>query len=183
MYTVYCNTLIISICPHLQQYKESDLIQPLQWPLNTTYPLMFNQYIYFFASKENRNTFQLNPLRYLRQPGPTPSLPVKIAIIGPPKSGKTTGKTFSQMHISHLFDICLHLFAFTSLVAQMLAQKYGLVRLSIGGVVRMVLNTREHTDLAVQMKKHLSQGLVVPDEMAIQCLEVALMSLTCSTQG
>ncbi|XP_026196504.1 adenylate kinase 9 isoform X2 [Anabas testudineus] len=142
----------------IKQYKESDLIQPLQWPLNTTYPLMFNQYIYFFASKENRNTFQLNPLRYLRQPKPTPSLPVKIAIIGPPKSGKTT-------------------------VAQMLAQKYGLVRLSIGGVVRMVLNTREHTDLAVQMKKHLSQGLVVPDEMAIQCLEVALMSLTCSTQG
>lgn len=65
----------------------------------------------------------------------------------------------------------------------MFAQKYGLALLSIGGVMRMVLNTREHSDLAVQMKKHLSQGLVVPDELAIQCLEVALMSLTCSTRG
>lgn len=87
------------------------------------------------------------------------------------------------MHISHVFYICLHVIPFISVVAQMFAQKYGLVRLSIGGVVRMVLNTREHTDLAVQMKKHLSQGLVLPDEMAIQCLEVALMSSACSTQG
>ncbi|XP_044026265.1 adenylate kinase 9 isoform X2 [Siniperca chuatsi] len=142
----------------IKQYKERDLIQPLQWPLNTTYPLIFHQYIYFFASKENRNTFMLNPLKYLRQPKPTPSLPVKMAVVGPPKSGKTT-------------------------VAQMFAQKYGLARLSIGGVMRMVLNTQEHTDLAVQMKKHLSQGLVVPDELAIQCLEVALMSSVCSNRG
>ncbi|XP_070781653.1 adenylate kinase 9 [Enoplosus armatus] len=142
----------------IKQYKEKDLIQPLQWPLNTTYPLIFHQYIYFFASKENRNTFMLNPLKYLRQLKPTPSLPVKMAVVGPPKSGKTT-------------------------VAQMFAQKYGLARLSIGGVTRMVLNTQEHTDLAVQMKNHLSQGLVVPDELAIQCLEVALMSSVCSTRG
>ncbi|XP_050927825.1 LOW QUALITY PROTEIN: adenylate kinase 9 [Lates calcarifer] len=142
----------------IKQYKERDLIQPLQWPLNTTYPLIFHQYIYFFASKENRNTFMLNPLKYLRQPKPIPALPVKMAVLGPPKSGKTT-------------------------VAEMFAQKYGLVRLSIGGVMRMVLNTQGHTDLAVQMTKYLSQGLVVPDELAIQCLEVALMSSVCSTRG
>ncbi|XP_023259073.1 adenylate kinase 9-like, partial [Seriola lalandi dorsalis] len=100
----------------------------------------------------------VNPLKYLRQSKPTPSLPVKMAVLGPPKSGKTA-------------------------VAKMFAQKYGLVQLSIGSVMRMVLNTQEHTDLAVQMKKHLSQGLVVPDELAIQCLEVALMSSVCSTQG
>ncbi|KAL7388763.1 hypothetical protein ABVT39_020280 [Epinephelus coioides] len=142
----------------VQQYKEKNLIQPLQWPLNTSYPLIFHQYIYFFASKENRNIFMLNPLKYLRQPKPTQSLPVKMAVVGPPKSGKTT-------------------------VAQMFAQKYGLACLSIGGVMRMVLNDRENTDLAVQMRKHLSQGLTVPDELAIQCLEVVLMSSVCSTQG
>ncbi|KAK1889504.1 Adenylate kinase 9 [Dissostichus eleginoides] len=142
----------------IKQYKEKDLIQPLQWPLNTTYPLIFHQYIYFFASKENRNMFMLNPLKYLRESKPNPSLPVKIAVVGPPKSGKTT-------------------------VAKMFAQKYGLACLSIGGVMRMVLHKHEHTDLAVQMKKHLSQGLTVPDELAIQCLEVALMSSVCSTLG
>uniref|UniRef100_UPI003AAF6DC3 adenylate kinase 9 n=1 Tax=Centroberyx gerrardi TaxID=166262 RepID=UPI003AAF6DC3 len=140
------------------KYTEGDLIQPSQGPLSTTYPLLFHQYIYFFASKETRSTFMLNPMKYLKQRKPHPSLPIKLAVIGPPKSGKTT-------------------------VAQMFAHKYGLVRLSIGGVMRMVLNTQEHTELAVQMKKHLSKGLAVPDELAIQCLEVALMSLVCSTRG
>lgn len=65
----------------------------------------------------------------------------------------------------------------------MFAQKYGLVRLSIGSAMRMVLDKQENTDLAVQMKKHLSQGLVVPDELAIMCLEVAVMSLVCNTSG
>ncbi|XP_030577131.1 adenylate kinase 9 isoform X3 [Archocentrus centrarchus] len=142
----------------IKLYKERDLIQPLQWPFSTTHPLIFHQYIYFFASKENCNTFMLNPLKYLQQPKPTPSLPVKIAVTGPPKSGKTT-------------------------VAQMFARKFGLARLSIGSVMRTVLDTQEHTDLAKQMRGYLFQGLVVPDELAIQCLEVALMNSVCSTRG
>lgn len=71
----------------------------------------------------------------------------------------------------------------TSLVAKMFAKKYGLARLSIGGVMRMVLDRQEHTGLAVQMKKHLSAGMVVTDELSILCLEVALMSSVCSTRG
>ncbi|KAM6915133.1 LOW QUALITY PROTEIN: adenylate kinase 9 [Xenentodon cancila] len=142
----------------IQQYKERDQIQPLLWPLNTAYPLLLNRYIYFFASKENRNTFMLNPLKYLRQPKPAPALRIKMTVIGPPKSGKTT-------------------------VAQTLAQKYGVARLSVGGAMRMVLNNQENTDTAVQVKRYLTQGLVVPDELAIQCLEVALMSSDCNTRG
>ncbi|KAM4529308.1 adenylate kinase 9 [Fundulus diaphanus] len=142
----------------VQQYKEKDMIQPLQWPLNTTYPLLLNQYIYFFGSKENRNSFMLSPLKYLRQPKPTPTLPIKIAVAGPPKSGKTT-------------------------VAQMFAKKYGLARLSIGTAMRTVLNCKEHTDLAVQMRRYLTQGHVLPDELAIQCLEVALLESVCSIRG
>lgn len=65
---------------------------PLLWPLSTTHPLIFHRYVYYFASKENRNVFMLNPLKYLRQPKPRPPLPVKMAVVGPPKSGKTAGK-------------------------------------------------------------------------------------------
>lgn len=72
---------------------------------------------------------------------------------------------------------------FFATVAQMFSQKYGLARLSIGSVMRMVLNMQQHTDLAVQIKSHLIQGLTVPDELAIQCLEVALLSLICNTRG
>lgn len=33
-----------------------------------------------------------NPIKYIRQPEPKPTIPIRIAIVGPPKSGKTTGK-------------------------------------------------------------------------------------------
>uniref|UniRef100_A0A4W5PEI0 Adenylate kinase 9 n=1 Tax=Hucho hucho TaxID=62062 RepID=A0A4W5PEI0_9TELE len=140
------------------KYTEGDLIQPVQGPLNTSYPVLFHQFIYFFASKETRNTFILNPIKYLKQPKPNPSLPIKLVIIGPPKSGKTT-------------------------VARMFAHEYSLTRLSIGDVMRTVLASQGRTELATQMMKHLSQGHTLPDELAIQCLEVALMSLVCSTRG
>ncbi|KAK7133640.1 hypothetical protein R3I94_015495 [Phoxinus phoxinus] len=140
------------------KYTEGDLIQPPQGPFNTTFPVILHQFIYFFASRETRNTFILNPIKYIRQPKPNHSLPIKLVIIGPPKSGKTT-------------------------VARVFAREYGLARLSIGDAIRMVLNNQSKTELAYQVQKHLNQGLTVPDELAIQCLEVAVMSLVCSTRG
>ncbi|XP_072537006.1 adenylate kinase 9 [Salminus brasiliensis] len=140
------------------QYAEGELMQHMQGPLNPSFPAIFHSFIYFFASKETRNTFMLNPIKYLRQPKPNPSLPIKLAIVGPPKSGKTT-------------------------IAGMFTREYGLARLSIGDVMRMVLSTQSSTELANQMLKHLNQGLTVPDELAIQCLDVVLMNLACSTRG
>ncbi|XP_043962483.1 adenylate kinase 9 isoform X2 [Gambusia affinis] len=141
----------------VQQYDE-DMVHPIHWPLNSSFPLILGPYIYFFRTKENRSKFTLNPLKYLRQPKPTTPLPIKIAVTGPPKAGKTT-------------------------VAKMFAEKYGLARLSIGAAMRLVLNYKAHTNLASEMKKYLTEGLVVPDELAIQCLEVALLSSVCSIRG
>ncbi|XP_014328191.1 adenylate kinase 9 isoform X2 [Xiphophorus maculatus] len=141
----------------VQQYNE-DIIHPIHWPLNSAYSLILGPFIYFFRTKENRIKFTLNPLKYLKQPKPTTPLPIKIAVTGPPKAGKTT-------------------------VAQMFAKKYGLARLSIGAAMRLVLNYKAHTNLAAEMKKYLTEGLVVPDELAIQCLEVALLSSVCSIRG
>ncbi|XP_062872509.1 adenylate kinase 9 [Trichomycterus rosablanca] len=137
---------------------EGDLIQPMQGPVSASFPVCFHNSIYFFASIKTRNTFMMNPIKYLRQSKPNPSLPIKLAIIGPPKSGKT-------------------------MVARMFAQEYGLSRLSIGDAMRAVLNNQGKTELATQMLKHLNQGLTVPEELAIQCLEVVLMNLICSTRG
>ncbi|XP_072307858.1 adenylate kinase 9-like [Eucyclogobius newberryi] len=142
----------------IQLYNERDVIHPSLWPFDNSYPLIFNRFIYFFESKENRNKFMLNPLKYIRQPKPTPSLPIRLAVIGPPKSGKTT-------------------------VAEMFTKKYGLVGLSIGSVLRIMLKAHEHTSLAVQIKKHLNQGHVVPDELAIQVLETVLMCSLHNYQG
>ncbi|KAL0967755.1 hypothetical protein UPYG_G00256470 [Umbra pygmaea] len=137
---------------------EGDLVQPPQDPLNLTYPVLFHQFIYFFTSKETMNTFLLNPIKYLKQPKPYPSLPIRVAIIGPPKSGKTT-------------------------VARRFASEYGLARLSIGDAMRMVLASQGNTELATEMMKQLSQGHTVSDKLSIQSLEVALMNPVCSTRG
>ncbi|TRY98900.1 hypothetical protein DNTS_026558 [Danionella cerebrum] len=138
--------------------EAGDLIHPQHVPLSETFPVIFHKFIYFFASKETRNSFIQNPIRYLRQPKPNHSLPIKLVIIGPPKSGKTT-------------------------VSRALARDYGLVRLSIGDAIRSVLNNQPKTELAIQLLQFLSQGLNVPDELAIQSLEVVLMSLVCTTRG
>ncbi|XP_062407393.1 adenylate kinase 9 [Sardina pilchardus] len=140
------------------KFAEGDLIQPMQGPSNPSYPVLLNQFIYFFCSKATRNTFLKNPLKYLRQRPPNPSLPIKLAVIGPPKSGKTT-------------------------VANTFVREYGMVRLSLGSVMRSVLAGQPHSELATHMLEHLKQGGTVPDQLAIQCLEVALMDLTCSTRG
>ncbi|KFQ77607.1 Adenylate kinase 9, partial [Phoenicopterus ruber ruber] len=115
-------------------------------------------YIYFFSSKENKETFMKNPIKYIRQPKPKPAVPVKIAIVGPPKSGKTT-------------------------VAKKFASVYGLLRLSMGDAVRLVLNNQPESELARKLKWHLHRGLTVPDELAIQALDVALMNHVCGTTG
>ncbi|KFP78168.1 Adenylate kinase 9, partial [Acanthisitta chloris] len=115
-------------------------------------------YIYFFSSEENKEIFMNNPIKYIRQPKPKPSVPVKIAIVGPPKSGKTT-------------------------VAKKLASVFGLLRLSLGDALRLVINTQPQSELALTVKMHLHKGLTVPDELAIQALDVALLNHVCNTSG
>lgn len=68
-------------------------------------------------------------------------------------------------------------------VARMFAREYRLAHLSIGGVMRTVLSAQDKTELAAEMQNYLSQGLTVPDELAIQCLEVVLLNSVCSTRG
>ncbi|XP_028858272.1 adenylate kinase 9 isoform X2 [Denticeps clupeoides] len=131
---------------------------PLQPPQTPSYPAMLRQFIYFFSSRETRHTFMKNPIRYLQQTSPNPSLPIRLAIVGPPNSGKTT-------------------------VAGMFASEYGLAHLSLSEVMQRVLNDQGQTELANQMRQQLSQGLSVPDELAVRCLEVVLMDLPCSTRG
>ncbi|XP_053315810.1 adenylate kinase 9 [Spea bombifrons] len=138
--------------------SQGEVIKPFHNQENPGFPLIYRQHIYFFSTKENRNTFMKNPIKYLRQPKPKPSVPMRIAILGPPKSGKTT-------------------------VAKMFASVYGLQRLSIGDAIRSVLENQPDTELASEIKNNLVKGLTVPDELAIKCLEVAMMDLTCNTTG
>ncbi|XP_021245471.1 adenylate kinase 9 isoform X3 [Numida meleagris] len=138
--------------------NEGEIIKPAQNYENTVFPVIHRQYIYFFSSKKNSETFMKNPIKYICQPKPKPPVPVKIAIVGPPKSGKTT-------------------------VAKKFESVYGLRRLSMGDAIRLVLNNQPESELGLQLKEHLHRGLTVPDELAIQALDVALMDHVCATAG
>ncbi|XP_068933174.1 adenylate kinase 9 [Petaurus breviceps papuanus] len=137
---------------------EGDAIKPLVNENNPTYPVIHRQYIYFLSNKVNRDKFMKNPIKYIRQPKPKPAVPIRIAITGPPKSGKTT-------------------------VARKFAQEYGLQRLSIGDAMRMILNNHPETELALMLNWHLHKGLAAPDELVVQALETALMDTVCNTAG
>ncbi|XP_036625172.1 adenylate kinase 9 isoform X1 [Trichosurus vulpecula] len=137
---------------------EGDAIKPLVNENNPTYPVIHRQYIYFLSDKVNRDKFMKNPIKYIRQPKPKPAVPIRIAVVGPPKSGKTT-------------------------IAKKFAQEYGLQRLSVGDAMRTILNQHPETELALMLNWHLHKGLTTPDELAIQALEIALMDTVCNTAG
>jgi len=55
-----------------------------------TFPAVYRQHVYFLSSSDARTQFISNPLAFLCQRSPKPVVPIRIAIVGPPKSGKTT---------------------------------------------------------------------------------------------
>nr|XP_032603164.2 adenylate kinase 9 isoform X3 [Taeniopygia guttata] len=138
--------------------SQGDVIKPQQRQENAVFPVIHRQYIYFFSCKENKEMFMTNPIKYICQPKPKQSVPVKIAIVGLPKSGKTT-------------------------VAQRLASVYGFLRLSLGDAIRFVINSQPESELALKVQSHLLHGLTVPDELAIQALDVALLNHTDNPTG
>ncbi|KAF5919938.1 hypothetical protein HPG69_014303, partial [Diceros bicornis minor] len=138
--------------------SEGETIKPIENSENPVYPVIHRQYIYFLSSKETKEKFMKNPIKYIRQPKPKPTVPIRIAIVGPPKSGKTT-------------------------VAQKISSEYGLQRLSIGEALRYILNNQPNTELALMLNWHLHKGMTAPDELAIQALEISLMGSVCNTAG
>ena len=69
------------------------------------------------------------------------------------------------------------------LVANRFAEEYGLLRLSIGEAMRMVMTSQPKSFLSKEMQRHLIKGLTVPDELAVQALEVCLLDMRCQTRG
>ncbi|PSN35777.1 Adenylate kinase 9 [Blattella germanica] len=57
------------------------------------YPIIYRQYIYFVSGLDNKEKFQKDPLKYTTQDDSYyPLFPIRVAVIGPPKCGKTICK-------------------------------------------------------------------------------------------
>ncbi|KAI3381549.1 hypothetical protein SNEBB_008710 [Seison nebaliae] len=155
-----------------------------KFPSTNTFPLLYKSKIYYFNSAENRSLFQKNPLKYTDQSAPFPSVPMRIAIIGPPKSGRTT-------------------------LALRFCELYGLVRISLGGIIRQLINepvTFETTEpmsdfqiarkmyeremkrqklfsIGQSMLEYLDKGESVPDDLIIFGLQYVMLNSQCNTRG
>ena len=68
-------------------------------------------------------------------------------------------------------------------MANRFVEEYGLVRLSIGEAMRKVMLELPKSDLSKQMLKHITKGLTVPDELAVQALDLCLLEMRCQTRG
>ncbi|XP_015990953.2 adenylate kinase 9 isoform X6 [Rousettus aegyptiacus] len=138
--------------------SEGEITKPIENTENAVYPVIHRQYIYFLSSKHTKEKFMKNPIKYIRQPKPKPTVPIRIAIVGPPRSGKTT--------VAHKFS-----------------SEYGLKCLSIGEALRYILTNQPNTELALMLNWHLHKGMIAPDELAIKALEISLMESICNTAG
>jgi adenylate/nucleoside-diphosphate kinase len=137
---------------------EGEKMPPLYDDAHKPFPIIYRNYIYFLSSKLAREKFLRNPIKYLKQKPPQPVTPLKISIVGPPKSGKT-------------------------ILANRYCKEFGCLRLSIGEAIRLVLEKQSKTDLAVKIKDHLMKGKTVPDELSIRCIEVAILDVKCQSRG
>lgn len=68
-------------------------------------------------------------------------------------------------------------------MANRFAEEYGLLRLSVGEAMRMVMTSQPKSNLTKEMQRHLVKGLTVPDELAVQAIETCLIDMKCQTRG
>ena len=72
--------------------KQETVVPPLRDQVHPSFPVVYNQFIYYFSSLPNRALFLQNPLKYVHdKPETKPVAPMQISVLGAPKSGKTYG--------------------------------------------------------------------------------------------
>ncbi|XP_014663121.1 PREDICTED: adenylate kinase 9-like [Priapulus caudatus] len=139
-------------CP--VKLQEGDVFPPQP----SVYPAVYRQHVYWLSTQRARDRFISHPFGFLNCTPPAHMVPIHMAVVGPPKSGKTN-------------------------VARKFAEEYGLVRVSVGDAMRHVLEVLPKSDLAINLREHLCQGLTAPDELAVQALEVMLTGSRCQSHG
>eukprot|EP00051_Salpingoeca_urceolata_P019620 m.288770 g.288770 ORF g.288770 m.288770 type:complete len:1610 (-) comp19453_c0_seq5:24-4853(-) len=110
------------------------------------YAVEYRGRIYFLSSREAKRDFLSDPERFVRVSAPRAAVGLRIAIVGPPKSGKTT-------------------------LASRLADEFSCKRVSMGSALRQYLAEHSGSHLAQQVRAELASGRPVSDHdaMAVLC--------------
>ena len=86
---------------------------PPHWKGKLTYPIIYGPRVYILSSQNARKNFIANPEYYLNSETPGPFVPIRAAVVGPPKSGKSTGMTIVShvhvhVHVCTLYAYLIH---------------------------------------------------------------------------
>ena len=73
--------------------SRGEVAQSQHGPGQASYPIIYRDRVYYMVDSAARKTFARNPVRYADADAPGPIVPIRVAILGPPKSGKTTRKS------------------------------------------------------------------------------------------
>lgn len=147
-------------CP-VQIYERTNPIQmylPAEYKLSIC-PMIFRRYIYFVCGADHAQKFKENPLLYVQNHNfKLPLLPLKIAIIGPPKSGK-------------------------SFLADKFQREFGLKVVTRGQAARYVLKYLSNFELAKNMRNVLEKGWALTPTMVALAVEAFILDGRSITQG
>lgn len=127
---------------------------------NEVFPVVHRSYVYFICEKENLIKFRMNPLKYIANQHICEFIeyPLRIGIIGAPKSGKST-------------------------IAGKLAKRYGLICLSKGIAVRYILDTKYWTELGTTMLAALAKGECISTYQIMKAVQATAMAHRTVTNG
>jgi len=143
--------------------KEGNVFRPLSTQDGApSFPLTYGPYIYFLSSIETRNKFMTTPLEYIKKreidQTPPPPNPIKLAIVGPPKSGKTT-------------------------LAKRFSVELGVMKISIEDIVQLLVSKYSNTIIAQNIHAILLNGKELPTDLLMIGLDQILLDERCSTRG
>lgn len=126
----------------------------------TLFTIVHRCYVYYVSGEEATKKFRYNPLKYITSNNILSfhATPLRIGIIGEPKSGKST-------------------------LAAKLAKRYGLMCISRGKAVRYILEHQEWTELAKLMLKAIQQGQIVDASLVARAVQVVMIDYRVMTGG
>jgi len=122
------------------------------------YPAHHKGLVYCMSTHKNRLKFMANPLKYISQDLPPPALALRVAVVGPPNSGKT-------------------------FLANRLCADYGCKYITIESAIQELIETNPESALARAVEKHTKSAQVVPHALCIKALKKALLSADARING
>ncbi|TGZ75841.1 hypothetical protein CRM22_000159 [Opisthorchis felineus] len=122
---------------------------------------IYKENIYWFANQAARAMFMKNPLKFVQgTPDPPIHMPLRMAIVGAPKTGKTT-------------------------LAKRLCQEYNVPIITVTEAIRWYLMDPSHafTAVAENIRLHMSEGKTVPDILVAGVMQSLTRNSIYSTRG